>query len=79
MRTLKGVIALPFAVLLLAWYMLLWPTLLVLITYWAFGDDSPAFSIVLFISLIWAWLNWRRLQKAGRRAAAPRRRKKARR
>lgn len=65
MRTLQALIALPFALLGLAFHLLLAPGVVLGIVYLIVGSDSPVFTWTLLFCLLWVYLEWRHLKKLG--------------
>jgi hypothetical protein len=65
MRTLIALIALPFALIGLAFDVLLLPGI-VLATVWIiFGTDSSVFTWALLFCLLWMCIEYRQLKKVG--------------
>lgn len=66
MRTLKGLIALPFLLAGMVVSIFAAPAIVTAIVYFIVGDQSPIFTWTLLFCLLWAYLEWRTL-KRGRR------------
>lgn len=65
MRTLQALIALPFALLGLAFHLLLAPGVVLGVVYLIFGSDSSVFTWTLLFCLLWVYIEWRHLKKIG--------------
>jgi hypothetical protein len=65
MRTLIALITLPFALLGLAFHVLLLPALVLGTVYLIFGTDSSVFTWALLFCLLWVYIEYHQLKKAG--------------
>lgn len=65
MKTLAALIALPFALLGMAIHLLLLPALVLGAVYLIFGTGSAVFTWTFLFCLLWVYLEWRQLKKAG--------------
>jgi hypothetical protein len=65
MRTLAALIALPFALLGLAIHLLLLPALVLGVVWLIFGTDSSVFTWTLLFCLLWVYIEYYQLKKAG--------------
>lgn len=59
MRTLKGLLALPFLLAGAIVSVFAAPAIVVAVAYFIFGDQSPVFTWTLLFCLLWAYLEWR--------------------